>query len=475
MTATERRLRDVFRRTAAVCAVLVACACGMPAHAQSCVAFQPVQNTTFAHANGTPGTVANWTLNGWGGISPGTTGVWHVSDAIAAHSLEQTIFGVAPSSQVLFRLTWGNGSGAQGSNGNRAQLDVIYGGVVYARFQTSALQPGAPGAPGPSTGANYAALNGASIAPTPPATWTVGSAQDFTLTLPAAVASSGLLQFQTTRLQSATSDGATDDFYLDSASAVTTTLCLRKTTTTGTGTFSFPTTTNLDTDIVTAGVQSGASIATAVAGTPVPFDAGTGAGNPYPAGNIEPALMTQPGAGVTLQETPPAGSGYAVTAAVCDNGVSATVGAGNTVTTGAIPLRAQVTCTVTNGLSSDLRISKTNTPLSGPSDQAGDTVTTATATTYSLRVVNAGPAAAVNAIVRDTPGAGITCPGALGSATITCSATSSPAGATTCPGAGVLTAANLFGGGIAIPNLAASPTPATPNNFVTLTATCTVN
>lgn len=126
-------------------------------------------------------------------------------------------------------------------------------------------------------------------------------------------------------------------------------------------------------------------------------------------------------------------------------------------------------------LCSDLSINKTNTPLSGPNDQASDTVATGTATTYSLRVVNAGPDAVTNALVRDVPGAGITCPGALGNTTVTCNATSSPVGATTCPAAGVLTTTNLFGAGIAIPSLAVSPTPATPNNFVTLTFTCTVN
>lgn len=127
-------------------------------------------------------------------------------------------------------------------------------------------------------------------------------------------------------------------------------------------------------------------------------------------------------------------------------------------------------------LCSDLAIFKTNTPASGPSDQVSDTVTSGTATTYSLRVVNIGPDAVTNARVTDTPNAGITCPGALGSTTVTCNAVSSPAGATVCPAAGVLTTTNLFGAtGIVIPSIGVSPTPATPNNFVTLTFACTVN
>jgi uncharacterized repeat protein (TIGR01451 family) len=124
---------------------------------------------------------------------------------------------------------------------------------------------------------------------------------------------------------------------------------------------------------------------------------------------------------------------------------------------------------------SDLSISKTNTPASGPDDQAADTLVPGTATTYSLRIVNAGPDAVTDAVVRDTPGAGITCPGALGDTTVTCSAISSPAGATTCPAAAVLTTANLFGAGIQLPGLGVSPTPATPNNAITLTFSCTVD
>ncbi|TKR34120.1 DUF11 domain-containing protein [Luteimonas gilva] len=123
----------------------------------------------------------------------------------------------------------------------------------------------------------------------------------------------------------------------------------------------------------------------------------------------------------------------------------------------------------------DLSITKTNTPASGPADQPADTVSSGTATTYTLRIVNAGPATVANAVVTDTPGAGITCPGALGSTVVACNATSSPAGATTCPGAGALTTANLFGGGIAIPSIAVSPNPGAPNNAVTLTFSCTVN
>jgi len=155
---------------------------------------------------------------------------------------------------------------------------------------------------------------------------------------------------------------------------------------------------------------------------------------------------------------------------------SASTSANATPATAANSDDTEVVCTLTNTrLSTDLSISKTNTPANGADDQPADTLVSGTATTYSLRAVDAGPDASTNAVVTDTPGAGITCPGALGNTTVTCAATSSPVGATTCPGASALTTANLFGAGIAIPSLGVSPVPATPNNFVVLTFTCTVN
>jgi uncharacterized repeat protein (TIGR01451 family) len=111
--------------------------------------------------------------------------------------------------------------------------------------------------------------------------------------------------------------------------------------------------------------------------------------------------------------------------------------------------------------SANLAITKTNTPLAGPSDQAADTVDSGATTTYTLVVTNTGPNAVTGAVVADTPGAGITCPAA---ATVTC--TSPTAGV--CP-AGPLTVANLTGG-VTLGNL-----PATAGaNTATFTFTCTV-
>jgi uncharacterized repeat protein (TIGR01451 family) len=59
----------------------------------------------------------------------------------------------------------------------------------------------------------------------------------------------------------------------------------------------------------------------------------------------------------------------------------------------------------------DLAITKTNTPgVNGEVDQAADTVTSGTTTTYTLVVTNNGPDALTGGIVTDTPGSGITCP-----------------------------------------------------------------
>jgi trimeric autotransporter adhesin len=109
----------------------------------------------------------------------------------------------------------------------------------------------------------------------------------------------------------------------------------------------------------------------------------------------------------------------------------------------------------------DLTITKTNTPLAGPSDQAADTVASGAQTTYSVVVTNNGPGPAINAVIGDTPGAGLTCAPAN---VITC--TSAAAGA--CP-AGPLTVANLTAG------ITLGTLPATAgSNTATFSFSCTV-
>jgi uncharacterized repeat protein (TIGR01451 family) len=106
----------------------------------------------------------------------------------------------------------------------------------------------------------------------------------------------------------------------------------------------------------------------------------------------------------------------------------------------------------------DIRVTKTNTPLSGPNDLAGDTVTGGTNTTYSVVVSNVGPAAANNTVITDPATTGLTC------SAITCTA----AGGGVCPtltGAALIAA--LQGSGAIIPTL--------PNGgTVTFALTCAV-
>jgi uncharacterized repeat protein (TIGR01451 family) len=109
----------------------------------------------------------------------------------------------------------------------------------------------------------------------------------------------------------------------------------------------------------------------------------------------------------------------------------------------------------------NLAITKTNTPLSGPSDQPADTVVSGATTAYTVVVTNGGPNSVTGAVVSDTPSAGLTCPPANA---VTC--TSPAAGA--CP-AGPLTVANLTAG------IALGTLPATAgSNTVTFTFSCTV-
>ncbi|MDB5846721.1 MAG: hypothetical protein JWP29_473 [Rhodoferax sp.] len=109
------------------------------------------------------------------------------------------------------------------------------------------------------------------------------------------------------------------------------------------------------------------------------------------------------------------------------------------------------TCTFANTrLVADLSIVKTANPTTV---QSGGTVT------FTLTVNNAGPAAANGAVVRDNPGAGLSCVTAP-----TCTAS----GGAVCPAAAALTVAAMAGGGgVAIPTL--------PNGGGTVfTLTCTV-
>lgn len=75
------------------------------------------------------------------------------------------------------------------------------------------------------------------------------------------------------------------------------------------------------------------------------------------------------------------------------------------------PTNCQIaTITVDVATSVDLSITKTNTPgINGEIDQAADTVTSGSTTTYVLTVTNNGPDSVTGAIVTDTIGNGITC------------------------------------------------------------------
>lgn len=81
---------------------------------------------------------------------------------------------------------------------------------------------------------------------------------------------------------------------------------------------------------------------------------------------------------------------------------------GNSGNTATAPALSNVPlCNFTG--SADLRITKTNTPLSGPGDRAADTVVSGATTTCSLVFTNAGPNPVAAAVISDTPGAGLTC------------------------------------------------------------------
>ncbi|WP_158549200.1 prealbumin-like fold domain-containing protein [Lysobacter silvisoli] len=165
------------------------------------------------------------------------------------------------------------------------------------------------------------------------------------------------------------------------------------------------------------------------------------------------------GVAVTIDENAMP-NGYSVANATCSNG-SATVGSlrGTIYTIAAADVvgGTDFTCTFTNANGSDLLITKTNTPVDGPSDGANDTVVRGAATVYQLRVTNNGPATVAGAVVRDAPGAGITCP-AGNAVTITGSGVP----------ASTFTVSNLTGAGITLGTL-------NSGQSATLSFQCTVN
>ncbi|WP_363799884.1 CshA/CshB family fibrillar adhesin-related protein [Lysobacter firmicutimachus] len=157
---------------------------------------------------------------------------------------------------------------------------------------------------------------------------------------------------------------------------------------------------------------------------------------------------------VTLSETAGAGNvgSYTASTWICTGGSLS----GNTLTIGAADVGAAIVCSITNtGTVADLTITKTNTPGSGPSDQAGDTLPRGSTTTYTIAVTNNGPDSATGAILRDSAASrsGLTC-----TAPPVCTGTACPAG---------LTLAQLESG-VALGALANGAT-------VTVTLSCVVN
>ena len=173
------------------------------------------------------------------------------------------------------------------------------------------------------------------------------------------------------------------------------------------------------------------------------------------------------GSAYTLSETAANGANLAnyTTTYACTNALSggqAPSGSGTSFNVTPV-VGDDLTCTFSNApRQANLSITKTNTPgVNGDIDQASDTVTAGTTTSYTLVVRNNGPAAANGAVVRDTPAAGLSC------GTATCAA----AGASQCPAAtgAALASALQSGAGVAIPLL-----PAGAADTVTFTLACQV-
>ncbi|UJB21726.1 DUF11 domain-containing protein [Lysobacter capsici] len=340
-----------------------------PSYAQTCGTLQPVLNP-----NMTGGT--NWTRVGAGLQGDGSFGFtatgFTIDDNMGGNvvavpttpnRIEQNITGgMAAGTIIEFVPRWNNAGDFNGRDGNRIQLSVAYGGVIYAQFNTSSASNAfpAPSQPaGPTTNATFGAANGATLAPivgsgngwatVTPATQAFGGAR-YRLTLPAGVPSAGMLSFQVRRLDNhgVPPSNATDDLSVSDLTVTSPTLCLRKiNATTGVSTSFDFTTTNLDTNLGTTAVDSTATITTAAQNTPVPFDAWTGAD--ARATGITPMLVVNRVNPIVIGETD---TGYGTTAIDC-TGITGTPAINLATRQVTLPANAVTTgtdaaCTFTN-------------------------------------------------------------------------------------------------------------------------------
>ena len=173
------------------------------------------------------------------------------------------------------------------------------------------------------------------------------------------------------------------------------------------------------------------------------------------------------GATYTLSEAAAAGALLANYATVyaCTNALAGgqTPG-GNGISFAVTPVAGDdLTCTFANtrNAQAGLVVTKTNTPLAGPSDQAGDSVVLGQSTVYSIVVSNAGPDPASGAVLRDPAQPGLTC------ATATCGTVLNGAACPAATGVALATALQS-GGGVVIPAMPLG-------GSLTFTLTCTVN
>ncbi|ROU04658.1 hypothetical protein D9T17_22700 [Lysobacter enzymogenes] len=171
-------------------------------------------------------------------------------------------------------------------------------------------------------------------------------------------------------------------------------------------------------DVVSIGATTGGANNTASFTATAPNAANSGAPVVVNAGDI-----------VTLPAEGGANVGNYTTTLACTGGHTLSGTDGQVANTLTITSGNAAVCTYTNTLrTTDLSITKTNTPANGPSDQAGDTVVAGANTTYRLVVTNNAAADVTGAVVRDTPQAGLNCP--AGNA-VTCSGAACPGTAIT--------------------------------------------
>ncbi|MBO3744271.1 prealbumin-like fold domain-containing protein [Actinoplanes flavus] len=236
--------------------------------------------------NGAFGTgLTGWTGSGGWTAAGGRAVNGDPGATFGGDRLGQPINGITAGATVAVDVVPVDGTG--GSGGNRAELQIVYGGTVYATVTTS------PAATGFGGNATVTAAGGATASP---ASIPMAGGGTVTVVLPGSVPRAGDLEFRMAVTESA--DTAADRFAIDDVVVHAAAICLQVESVGGYGTFAFQAT-NADTDPATPAADPGLTVTTTAADNPATVSKDFSSAAPH-------LSLLAPGTDVVLTQTGPA-------------------------------------------------------------------------------------------------------------------------------------------------------------------------